>query len=58
MICEVCGREKDKNTVLCTNCGPLCECGGSCGSQTKDLKREKRITENIKDRFKKGYSKE
>ena len=57
MICDICGREKDENTVICTNCGPQCECDGPCSSHAKEKKREKRVIENIKDKFKKGNSK-
>lgn len=58
MICDICGREKDENTVLCTNCGPQCDCGGSCSSNSKEKKKENRITENIKNKFRRGYSKD
>ena len=58
MICEICGREKDENTVLCTQCGPQCDCGGSCSSHKKSERKIKRIVENMVNRFRRGYSKE
>ncbi len=58
MICDICGREKDENTVLCTNCDPQCDCGGSCGSHSGEKKKEKSIVENIKNKFRRGYLKE
>ena len=58
MICDICGREKDENTVICTNCEPQCDCEGSCGSQTKDKNKDKGIIENIKNKFIRGYSKD
>ena len=58
MICDICGREKDENMVLCTNCEPQCDCEGSCASHTKEKKKENRIIENIKNKFRRGYSKD
>jgi len=57
MICETCGKEKDENTLLCTYCGPQCGCGGECGSHSRKKSKKKRIVESIKNRFRKGYSK-
>ena len=58
MICETCGKEKDENTLLCTNCGTQCECGGSCNSHIKKEKKKNNIIKNMKNMFRKGYSTE